>query len=132
MGEKYVQEEFLGEESLGEKSVQEEFLGEESLGEKYMGEKYVQEKKLGEESLCEKYMGQKSVQEEFLGEKSLGEKYMGEMYWRVSGWKVWWKIGVDGMLAFVPPFSGDPSYRFPNILDEGWPPLKKNRGGNYY
>ena len=106
MGEKYVQEEFLGEESLGEKSVQEEFLGEESLGEKYMGEKYVQEKKLGEESLCEKYMGQKSVQEEFLGEKSLGEKYMGEMYWRVSGWKVWWKIGVDGMLAFVAPFSG--------------------------
>ena len=44
MGEKYVQEKFLGEESLdekyiGEKSVQEEFLGEESLGEKYMGEK---------------------------------------------------------------------------------------------
>ena len=34
MGEMYVQEEFLGEESLGEKSVQEEFLGEESLGEK--------------------------------------------------------------------------------------------------
>jgi hypothetical protein len=39
MGEKYVQEHFLGEESLGEKfigekSVQEEFLGEESLGEK--------------------------------------------------------------------------------------------------
>ena len=33
MGEKYVQEEFLGEESLGEKSVQEEFLGKESLGE---------------------------------------------------------------------------------------------------
>ena len=29
MGEKYVQEEFLGEESLGEKSVQGEFLGEE-------------------------------------------------------------------------------------------------------
>ena len=106
MGEKYVQEEFLGEESLGEKSVQEEFLGEESLGEKYMGEKYVQEKKLGEEFLCEKYMGEKSVQEEFLGEKSLGEKYMGEMYWRVAGWKVWWEIGVDGMLAFVPPFSG--------------------------
>ena len=106
MGEKYVQEEFLGEESLGEKSVQEEFLGEKSLGEKYMGEMYVQEKKLGEESLCEKYMGEKSVQEEFLGEKSLGEKYMGEMYWRVSGWKIWWKIGVDGMLAFVPPFSG--------------------------
>ena len=105
MGEKYVQEEFLGEESLGEKSVQEEFLGEESLGEKYMGEKYVQEKKLGEESLCEKYMGEKSVQEEFLGEKSLGEKYMGEMYW-VFGWKVWWKIAVDGMLAFVSPFSG--------------------------
>ena len=30
MGEKYVQEEFLGEESLGEKYVQEEFRGEES------------------------------------------------------------------------------------------------------
>ena len=30
MGEKYVQEEFLGKESLGEKSMQEEFLGEES------------------------------------------------------------------------------------------------------
>ena len=28
LGEKYVQEEFLGEESLGEKCVQEEFLGE--------------------------------------------------------------------------------------------------------
>ena len=46
LGEKYVQEEFLGEESLGEKymdekSVQEEFLVEESRGEKYMGEKYV-------------------------------------------------------------------------------------------
>ena len=39
MGEKFVQEEFLGEESLGEKSVQEEFLGEESLGEK-MGKIY--------------------------------------------------------------------------------------------
>ena len=34
MGEKFEQEEFLGEESLGEKYVQEEFLGEESLGEK--------------------------------------------------------------------------------------------------
>ena len=125
MGEKYVQEEFLGEESLGEKSVQEEFLGEESLGEKYMGEKYVQEKKLGEESLCEKYMGEKSVQEEFLGEKSLGEKYMGEMYWRVSGWKVWWKIGVDGMLAFVPPFSGfnipRPNLKF--TTKRRWPQL---------
>ena len=54
MGEKYAQEEFLGEESLGEKSVQEEFLGEESLGEKYMGEMYVQEEFLGEESLGEK------------------------------------------------------------------------------
>ena len=54
MGEKYVQEEFLGQESLGEKSMQEEFLGEESLG---------------EESLGEKYMGEKYVQEEFLGEK---------------------------------------------------------------
>ena len=42
MGEKHVQEEFLGREYLcergiGEKYVQEEFLGEESLGEKYMG-----------------------------------------------------------------------------------------------
>ena len=36
MGEKYVQEEFLGEEFLGKKYVQEEFLGEESLGEKYI------------------------------------------------------------------------------------------------
>ena len=49
MGEKYVQERFLGEESrgekyIGEKYVQEEFLGEESLGEQYVGEKYVQEK----------------------------------------------------------------------------------------
>ena len=32
MGEKYVQEEFLGEESMCEKYVQEELLGEESLG----------------------------------------------------------------------------------------------------
>ena len=39
LGEKSVQEEFLGEESLGEKYMQEEFLGEESLGEKYMGGK---------------------------------------------------------------------------------------------
>ena len=45
----------MQEESLGEKSVQGEFLGEESLGEKYMGEKYVQEEFLGEESLGEKY-----------------------------------------------------------------------------
>ena len=36
-----------------EKYVQEEFLGEESLDEKYMGEKYVQEEFLGEESLDE-------------------------------------------------------------------------------
>ena len=63
--------------------MQEEFLGEESLG-----EKYVQEEFLGEE---------------FLGEESLGEKYVGEK----SGVKNHWgKIGVDGMLAFVPPFSG--------------------------
>ena len=73
MGEKYVQEEFLGEECLGdkymgEKYVQEEFLGEESLSEKHLGEKYVQEEFLGEESQGEKY-----VQEECLGEKSLGE-----------------------------------------------------------
>ena len=42
---------------MSEKYVQEEFLGEESLGKKYMGEKYVQEEFLGEESLGEKYMG---------------------------------------------------------------------------
>ena len=36
---------------MGEKYVQEEFLGEESLREKYMGEKFVQEEFLGEESL---------------------------------------------------------------------------------
>ena len=78
-----MQEEFLGEESLGEKYVQEEFLGEEFLGEESLGEKY--------------------VQEGFLGEESLGEKYVGEK----SGVKNHWgKIGVDGMLAFVHPFSG--------------------------
>ena len=42
MGQKYVQEKFLGE-SLGEKYmrkyVQEEFLGEESVGEKFMDER---------------------------------------------------------------------------------------------
>ena len=43
----------MKEEFLGEKYVQEEFLGEESLGEKYMGEKYVQEEFLGEKSLVE-------------------------------------------------------------------------------
>ena len=26
--------------------------------------------------------------------------------WRVSGWKILGNIGIDGMLAFVPPFSG--------------------------
>ena len=36
---------------MGEKYVQEEFLGKESLGEKYIGEKYVQEEFPGEESL---------------------------------------------------------------------------------
>ena len=36
---------------MGEKYVQEEFLGEESMCEKYIGEKYVQEELLGEESL---------------------------------------------------------------------------------
>ena len=35
---------------MGEKYVQEEFLGEASLGEKYLGEKYVQEEFLGEVS----------------------------------------------------------------------------------
>jgi hypothetical protein len=38
---------------MGEKYVQEEFLGEEPLGEKYMGEKFVQEECLGEKSLGE-------------------------------------------------------------------------------
>ena len=53
----------LGVKSIwGEKYVQEEFRGEESLDEKYMGEKHVQEEFLGEESLGEKYMGEKSVQ----------------------------------------------------------------------
>ena len=33
------------------------------------------------------------MQEGFLGEESLGEKILGN-------------IGMDGMLAFVPPFSG--------------------------
>ena len=36
---------------MGEKSMQEEFLGEESLGGKYMGEKSVQVEFLGAESL---------------------------------------------------------------------------------
>ena len=35
MGEKYVQEESLGEKYMGEKYVQEEFLGEEFLGKKW-------------------------------------------------------------------------------------------------
>ena len=36
---------------MGEKYVQEEFVGEESLCDKYMSAKYVQEEFLGEESL---------------------------------------------------------------------------------
>ena len=43
----------LGDKYMGEKSVQEEFLGEEPVGEKFLGEKYVQEEFLGEESLGE-------------------------------------------------------------------------------
>ena len=39
---------------MGEKYVQEEFLGEESLGEKYMDETYVQEEFLCQESRDEK------------------------------------------------------------------------------
>jgi len=39
---------------MGEKYVQEEFRGEEFLSKKYMGEKHVQEEFLGEESLGEK------------------------------------------------------------------------------
>ena len=63
--------------TLGEKYVQEGFLGEESLGEKFMGEKYVQEEFLGEESLGEKYIAEKYVQEEFLGKKSVQEECLG-------------------------------------------------------
>ena len=83
MGEKYVGAKPVGEKSLGEKSVQEEFLGEESLGEKYMDEKYTGER---------------------LWVKSLWVKSI----WVKSLWvkNHWGKIGVDGMLAFVPPFSG--------------------------
>ena len=58
--------------TLGEKYVQEGFLGEESLGEKFMGEKYVQEESLGEKYIAEKY-----VQEEFLGKKSVQEECLG-------------------------------------------------------
>ena len=36
MGEKHLQEEFLGEKYMSEKYVQGEFLAEESLREKYM------------------------------------------------------------------------------------------------
>ena len=36
MGEKYVQEEFLGEESLDEKVMGEKYVKEEFLGEKYV------------------------------------------------------------------------------------------------
>jgi len=46
---------------MGEKHVQEEFLGRESLGERGIGEMYVQEEFLGEESLGEKYVGVKST-----------------------------------------------------------------------
>ena len=83
MGEKYVGEKPVGEKSLGEKSMQEEFLGEESLGEKYMGEKYMGER------LWVKSLWVKSISVKSLWVKNL-----------------WGKIGVDGMLAFVPPFSG--------------------------
>ena len=95
MGEKSVQEEFLGEESLGEKCIGEKYVQEDFLGEESLGKKSVQEEFLGEGSLGEKYGGEKSVQEEFLGEESLGEKYMGEKYCarRLSGWKVYgWKV----------------------------------------
>ena len=73
----------VGEKSLGEKSVQEEFLGEESLGEKYMDEKYTGER------LWVKSLWVKSIWVKSLWVKNHGGK-----------------IGVDGMLAFVPPFSG--------------------------
>ena len=51
-----------------------------------------------------------------MGGEFLGEKYMAatkklwvESFWVKSIWlqeKKLWKKGVDGMLAFVPPFSG--------------------------
>ena len=79
---------------MGEKSVQEGFLGEESVGDKYMGEKYVQEGFLGEESVGES-----------LWVKSLCKKG----FWVKSLWVT--NIGEHrdrwGMLASVPPFSGD-------------------------
>jgi hypothetical protein len=78
------------------------------VGEKSVGEKPVGEKHMGEKSVGEKYMVEPSV-----GEKYMGEKYMGERLWVKSLWvkslwvkNLWGKIGVDGMLAFVPPFSG--------------------------
>jgi len=58
---------------------------------------------MGEKSVGEKYMVDRSV-----GEKYMSEKYMCERLWVKSLWvkNGWGKIGVDGMLAFVPPFSG--------------------------
>ena len=48
------------------KYMQEEFLGEKPLQEEFLGQKYVQEEFLGDEALGEKYMGAKHLQEEFL------------------------------------------------------------------
>jgi hypothetical protein len=55
-------------------------------------------------------MGEKSVGEKYMVDRSVGEKYMSEKYmcgrlWVKSLWvkNGWGKIGVDGMLAFVPP-----------------------------
>ena len=38
-----------------------------------------------------------------MGEKYMGEKYVGESLWVKN---LWGEMGVDGMLAFVPRFSG--------------------------
>ena len=76
---------------MGEKYVQEEFLSEESLGEKYMGEKYVQEGFLGEESLGEslwvKSMCKKSFWVKSLWVKSIWAKSMcTKGFWVKSLW----------------------------------------------
>ena len=68
-------------------------MGEKSVGEKSLGEKSMEKESLCKESLGEKYMGEKSVGEEYMAEKPVGDKCLGE-------------VGVDGMMAFVPPFSG--------------------------
>ena len=75
---------------MGEKYVQEEFLGEESLGEESLVK-----------SMCEKSFWVKSLWVKSICVKSI---------WGKSLWvkNHWGKVGLDGMLAFVPPFSGLP------------------------